>query len=662
MKRCPECRRDYFDDSLLYCLDDGSALLEGPGGGEPETARFEGVNGPSTGGTATEATRLFEGEQSLPGSMSSAEYLIGGLKKYRWGVIAGALILTAAVAVGFVSYRYSGLFGPDGHRFEKFSITRVSTTGRDQEAAISPDGKYIVYLRLEDDGNRGLYVKQTATGNAITIVPPTKGNILKGTTFSPDGNFVYYLFSDRTRNPSLYQVSSLGGTAKKVLDVCESAVAFSPDGRKMAFIRYSDPSVSTVVTANIDGTAERSLAELQSNEYFTYKGPSWSPDGKTIAATSGELVNGVESMKLLGVDAESGAIRDLSPKRWSEAGRVVWMPDSTALVLIATENVNDPAGQIWRVAYPSGEAGRITNDVNGYDDTSLGVTSDGRTILGVTQQRFSRIETVLASGGSDRPLRISTSDSNQDGFRGLTFVPDGRIVFASFEGGQEDLWIINADGSGRQRLTSDTHLDSDPAVSPDGQTIVFRSNRPDGQAVLRLWKMNLDGTNAVQLAPRADSAPDISPDGRSVIFSYWGDNMNALAKVPVKGGDAVRLTAFSAWAPTVSPDGQWIGVNTNGSYGIIPAAGGDPVRSFNFPGFQYAWVRWTRDGRNISHIGAPPDPSNVWLQPAEGDAAKKLTDFKTDYIFRHAWSPNGKTLAVARGRPAFDVVLLKAGN
>jgi hypothetical protein len=34
MKRCPECRRDYFDDSLLYCLDDGTALLEGTRGGE----------------------------------------------------------------------------------------------------------------------------------------------------------------------------------------------------------------------------------------------------------------------------------------------------------------------------------------------------------------------------------------------------------------------------------------------------------------------------------------------------------------------------------------------------------------------------------------------------------------------------------------------------
>src|SRR5438876_10560373 len=34
MKRCPECRRDYYDDSLLYCLDDGARLLEGPGAEE----------------------------------------------------------------------------------------------------------------------------------------------------------------------------------------------------------------------------------------------------------------------------------------------------------------------------------------------------------------------------------------------------------------------------------------------------------------------------------------------------------------------------------------------------------------------------------------------------------------------------------------------------
>ena len=41
MKRCPECRRDYFDETLLYCLDDGRALLEGPGSGEAPTAIFD---------------------------------------------------------------------------------------------------------------------------------------------------------------------------------------------------------------------------------------------------------------------------------------------------------------------------------------------------------------------------------------------------------------------------------------------------------------------------------------------------------------------------------------------------------------------------------------------------------------------------------------------
>src|SRR5687767_12673802 len=70
MKRCPECRRDYFDDSLLYCLDDGTALLEGPASGdEPATAVF-GV--PTSGGLADkERTRVFQ-ETLAEGSPQSA--------------------------------------------------------------------------------------------------------------------------------------------------------------------------------------------------------------------------------------------------------------------------------------------------------------------------------------------------------------------------------------------------------------------------------------------------------------------------------------------------------------------------------------------------------------------------------------------------------------
>ncbi|MCA1589457.1 MAG: hypothetical protein LC734_03510, partial [Acidobacteria bacterium] len=56
MKRCPECRRDYYDDTLSFCLDDGSALLEGPSSlEEPATAILSESGSVATGVAATEA-------------------------------------------------------------------------------------------------------------------------------------------------------------------------------------------------------------------------------------------------------------------------------------------------------------------------------------------------------------------------------------------------------------------------------------------------------------------------------------------------------------------------------------------------------------------------------------------------------------------------------
>ena len=59
-------------------------------------------------------------------------------------------------------------------------------------------------------------------------------------------------------------------------------------------------------------------------------------------------------------------------------------------------------------------------------------------------------------------------------------------------------------------------------------------------------------------------------------------------------------------------------------------------------------------GRHVSFIGAPPDPSNIWLQPVDGGEPRKLTDFKSDYIFRHEWSRDGKSLYLVRGPSSFE--------
>ena len=102
MKRCPECRRDYYDDSLLYCLDDGSALLDGPSSvSEPETAFLHETAPPGEAATraqiyTTEQTAVFTGNDAgvpkrpafdkrlLVAPVALAVIVLGGLLGYRY--------------------------------------------------------------------------------------------------------------------------------------------------------------------------------------------------------------------------------------------------------------------------------------------------------------------------------------------------------------------------------------------------------------------------------------------------------------------------------------------------------------------------------------------------------------------------------------------------
>ncbi|HSI87538.1 MAG TPA: hypothetical protein VK918_00655, partial [Pyrinomonadaceae bacterium] len=340
MKRCPQCGREY-DTTMMFCLDDGTELLYGPASDASPTAVF-----PRSGDSAAleGETRYFDHAGTDPSRHSGpAGAATGEIRKSKVPFVVGAAAITVILigAAAFTAYKYLGTV-ETADAFQDFQPHRMTTSGRAVEANISPDGKYVVYLDMSDDGNRTLSIRQTATGDTIPIVPSTRGNIIKGTTFSPDGNFVYYLFSDRTKGTSLHQVSSLGGTPKKVLEACDGPVAFSPDGKKIAFTRNEGELDSKFSIANSDGSGEQPLASLRVPEWFTQSGPSWSPDGSTIAITAGQLTeDGVMRFRLLAVDVASGSVTEISDMRWAEAGRVVWLPDGNSLILMAAERPDE---------------------------------------------------------------------------------------------------------------------------------------------------------------------------------------------------------------------------------------------------------------------------------------------------------------------------------
>ncbi len=110
MKRCPECRRDYYDDTLLYCLDDGNALLEGPrsadtpvrpSSDEPQTAILHSTAAP---GEAPTRAQIHTTEQTavLPSGISEVPRSKGFDKR----LILAPLALAVIVAGGLFGYRY----------------------------------------------------------------------------------------------------------------------------------------------------------------------------------------------------------------------------------------------------------------------------------------------------------------------------------------------------------------------------------------------------------------------------------------------------------------------------------------------------------------------------------------------------------------------------
>ncbi len=127
---------------------------------------------------------------------------------------------------------------------------------------------------------------------------------------------------------------------------------------------------------------------------------------------------------------------------------LVWLSDGSGLIMTASERVG--AFQLWHLSYPGGEARRITNDANSY--RSLSLTADTNTLVTVQAERLSSIWTVALTDGQAQRARQITP-GKFDGELGLAWTLDGRIIYQSAAGSNEDLWIMQADGTDKKQLT-----------------------------------------------------------------------------------------------------------------------------------------------------------------------------------------------------------------
>ncbi|MCA1618015.1 MAG: protein kinase [Acidobacteria bacterium] len=603
------------------------------------------------------------------GRTSSAEVILGELRRHGRGFLLGLALLACVLAAGgYGLYRLLRGEAPARTPFQKMSVRQLADTGQAVDVAVSPDGEFVAYVKSEA-GRQSLWLRQTSEVSSVQIVPAGEpGERLSAPLFSPDGKFVYYLKAPlRGHLATLYRVTKLGGGETKLvgnvsLQDTGNNFALAPDGRRLAFIRLDAGLHRSLVVTNHDGSGERVLYRRELPEFIS--GAAWSPDGQTIAFVQGTFVG---AKVFMAVGAEGGAVGRVSGREWKGVGGFAWTGDSSALVVAAAER--GEMFQLWRLPFPVGEPQRITNDVSTY--TSVSLSADSSTLATVQFNVVQNIWTAPAAGAgaaattTPPPARLTHGAGRYDGQKGLAWAPDGRVVFHSLAGGGDAIWVMNADGTGQRQLSDGASTDMYPDVSPDGRYVVYSSVRGGG-GDYGVWRMNLDGSGAGLLA-RECALPSVSPDSRWA-FCYKS-GAASVSRIPLEGGTPVRVPlpeGAGATAPVISPDGRLVAYNyrasaTGAQWGIavFPAEGGaGPLKTFDVVGSPVRVLRWTADGRAVCHIDTRGGVSNIVCLPLDGARPFTLTAFESEQIDGFDLTADGRRLVLSRISSSSGVVLV----
>lgn len=573
-------------------------------------------------------------------------------------LVAGAAALALAVLVAWWWWR-GWPFAGGKPRLQELQVSQVTVTGNAWRPALSPDGKYVVYIR-RDGTERSLHVRRLGTDREVEIVAAQPGLVIQGATVTPDGGFVDFV-RGKAAAMTLWRIPFLGGSPRRLLDNVNSAIGWSPDGRQFAFVRAGVDGSSAVLVADAEGRNERTLAtrKLPANFLsFESRGtpsgqgaamhPAWSPDGKTVAVIGFETIAGVRTRQAVFLDVESGSQHAIPLRDNGTADGITWLDEGR--LLVSHMGPTDAVSQLWVVTYPKGEWSRLTHDLSNY--ASFTTSADRRSVA-VGRWDYRVGISVLESGmGQPSVVVAPTPLVGVD----LSWAGD-RLLYAQLSpaDNRPAVWALRRGEAVPEELIGNAHS---PGATADGQTIVF-SRVENGR--FGIWRADADGRGAVEIGTSAAGRVNPTPDGKHVLFLSLEGGVQSAWIMPLDGGIPRQLANVFAVQPVPSPDGRSVAFVSRGEDGkpvisVCDLSDCSSRRHLPVPRRPLA-LQWTPDGRGIAYS----IQSNIWVQTLDGGPPFQLTRFPEDlnHIEDFEWSRDGKRLAFSRSRTTWDIVLFR---
>jgi Tol biopolymer transport system component len=505
-----------------------------------------------------------------------------------------------------------------------------------------------------------------------------------GLRFSPDGSYIYFGKSNTSNGidgDDLFRVPVLGGTPQVVVKDIDSNPAFSPDGKRLAFVRQNDPEFDRwrLITSSLDGTEERVIGSGPLSR--TLIAVAWSTDGKQIL---GIIVPFNESAaagtSIASFDVASGQehslamfddlLEDMAPA-----------PNGQGfLTLYRRKNSGFRERQIGFVSLSASKLWAVTRDTNNY--VTITFSADRKTLATVQKKTEPGLYLLPAMNYAASPpnqiltqqndisdfawasntelyvslgsglLRASIDDSSNiplitDPHAAISHVAGcvpGRFVAFAWTGhGQsqnaQNQWRVDADGSSLNQIANENY-DADPVCSSDGKWLYYQEGK---SGVFRVSTENgkrqpVAGT-VIPGVSNGIFGPDVSFDGKLLAF-------NAEKPIPLNSGllssPALQTDTFDEMIVIVSLDS-----------GAEP-----PTRMIKAIHGLNSIPRFTPDGKALVHAISENGIDNLWLQPLDGSPGRQITNFTSGRIGRIQFSPDGQRLGVLRFHTQSNVVLL----
>ena len=575
-------------------------------------------------------------------------------------------------------------------------LTQITSGGGKSEPAWSPDGTRIAYTSSVD-GDSEIYVMDADGVSVVNLTSNLDAD--SSPTWSPDGQQIAFATNRDGTGVEIYVMNADGTVPMRLTNIAgdDTDPAWSPDGSKIAF-RSTRDGDNEIYVMDANGANPTRLTTRGAND----SGPSWSADSLKLAFVS----DFAGSFDIWVMDANGANLLPLTTDARPE-WRPRWSPDSSKIAFLMDDVATDELwvmdasganGASLGVALGDGHdwspflAPSITPTVADAGVAQIGassvalltftnVNSATLTVTNITSDdaQFTVAPTAftLAPAANQivmvtfTPTRVGWETANitvdhdgggpkvvtASGIGGMPVVvptgnlTDTRIAFASGRDGNNEIYVMQADGTSETNITNDPANDTTPSWSPDGSRIAFMSDR-DGN--YDLYVMNADGSNATRLTtdPALDALPRWSPDGARIVFKSGRSGTDDVWVMDADGTNLVNLTEASTAQdnfPAWSPDGTRIAFSsdrTGDTEVYVMDADGTNVTNLtnSVPSTDDAPM-WSHDGTRIAYSRREAGVYDIYIMNADGSGvANNVTNH--GFVDQSAdWSPDDSSIA-----------------